>query len=116
MQKNILGSVIRDIRKTKKITQVKLSEKTGFSQNTISNHENGNRSLNESDINIYATAFDLLPEQLFEAYNIQSSIDPAIISEISSTLKELDASNQLKTLSYVKKLHSKQNKDKKSVN
>lgn len=112
MYKNILGSVIKDIRKSKKITQVELSKKTGFSQNTISNHENGNRSLNESDINIYATAFDMLPEQLFEAYNVNHFNDPTIILEINSILKELNTTNQLKTLSYIKRQLVKQNKEK----
>lgn len=47
---NILGSVIKEIRKDKKITQSELARLTGFKQNTISNHENGKRSLDECDI------------------------------------------------------------------
>ncbi|MCU2257773.1 helix-turn-helix domain-containing protein [Enterococcus faecalis] len=64
--KNILGNVIRDIRKSKGLTQKDLSKLTGFSQNTISNHENMNRSLDEVDINIYAKALNVTPQYLFE--------------------------------------------------
>ncbi|WP_142428392.1 helix-turn-helix domain-containing protein [Enterobacter hormaechei] len=64
--KNILGSIIKEIRKSKGLTQKELSKLTGFSQNTISNHENMNRSLDEVDINIYANAFGVSPQFLFE--------------------------------------------------
>ena len=47
-----LGEVIKCLRKSRKITQTKLSKLTGFSQNTISNHENGNRKVKLNDINI----------------------------------------------------------------
>ena len=35
---NILGNSIKEIRKSKKMTQNQLAELTGFKQNTISNH------------------------------------------------------------------------------
>ncbi|RXR99648.1 XRE family transcriptional regulator, partial [Staphylococcus saprophyticus] len=38
------GTIIKTLRKYMKLTQNELSERTGFSQNTISNHENGNRN------------------------------------------------------------------------
>ena len=65
---NILGQSIKKIRTQKKLTQRQLGELTGFGQNTISNHENGNRSLDEVDINIYAQALGVSPKELFEAY------------------------------------------------
>ena len=37
---NILGPVIKELRKQKKMTQADLSRITGIAQNTISNHEN----------------------------------------------------------------------------
>jgi len=67
-QMNILGQSIKKIRTQKKLTQRQLGELTGFGQNTISNHENGNRSLDEVDINIYAQALGVSPKELFEAY------------------------------------------------
>lgn len=51
---NNLGKVIKQLRKYRKLTQKELSENTGFSQNTISNHENGNRKISFNDIPIYA--------------------------------------------------------------
>ena len=65
---NILGQSIKRIRTQKKLTQRQLGKLTGFGQNTISNHENGNRSLDEVDINIYAQALGVSPKELFEVY------------------------------------------------
>ncbi|WP_159638252.1 helix-turn-helix domain-containing protein [Erysipelothrix anatis] len=41
--RNEFGQKLKAARKSIGLTQVQLSEKTGFSQNTISNWENGNR-------------------------------------------------------------------------
>ncbi|WP_445448762.1 helix-turn-helix domain-containing protein [Enterococcus faecalis] len=75
MRKNILGSVIKDIRKSKQMTQKELSSLTKFSQNTISNHENGNRSLDEDDIIKYASALNVTPEFLFEQIELSENRD-----------------------------------------
>ena len=75
MKKNVLGAVIKAARKSKKITQKELSELTGYSQNTISNHENGNRSLGEKEIQIYSSALNISPDELFEALEIKQSIE-----------------------------------------
>lgn len=64
--KNILGNSIRELRKSKKMTQVELAQKTGYKQNTISNHENGNRQLDEQDILTYAEALEVEPQMLFD--------------------------------------------------
>lgn len=48
------------------MTQKQLAELTGFKQNTISNHENGNRQLDETDIRTYATALGVSPQDLFD--------------------------------------------------
>lgn len=79
MKKNILGSVIKDARKKKKLTQEQLSKLTGYSQNTISNHENGNRSLDEDNIKTYATALGLTSDDLFEALDIKNSLENKIM-------------------------------------
>lgn len=71
--KNILGNAIKDLRKSKKLTQKQLSELTGYKQNTISNHENGNRQLDENDIRIYAKALDVSPQTLFDKTNPRPS-------------------------------------------
>ncbi|HFI0336272.1 TPA: XRE family transcriptional regulator [Streptococcus suis] len=67
--KNILGNAIKDLRKSKKLTQKQLSELTGYKQNTISNHENGNRQLDENDIRVYAKALGVSPQTLFDKTN-----------------------------------------------
>lgn len=64
-----IGKAIQRIRKNKGLTQVHLSKLTGFNQNTISNHERGNRSLDEIDINIYAQALGVSPKELFTSYD-----------------------------------------------
>ncbi|HEM4837800.1 TPA: helix-turn-helix transcriptional regulator [Streptococcus suis] len=71
--KNILGNAIKDLRKSKKLTQKQLSELTGYKQNTISNHENGNRQLDENDIRVYAKALDVSPQTLFDKTNPRPS-------------------------------------------
>lgn len=59
-----VGKAIQKIRKKQGLTQVQLSKLTGFNQNTISNHERGNRSVDEMDINIYAQALGVSPKEL----------------------------------------------------
>lgn len=66
MSINQLGKIIKKIRLSKKWTQKDLSEKTGFSQNTISNHENGNRTIGEKEVSKYAEAFNLNAKYIYE--------------------------------------------------
>lgn len=54
------------------MTQRELSEMTGFKQNTISNHENGNRQLDETDIRIYAKALNISPQELFDMAGVST--------------------------------------------
>lgn len=72
MSKNILGSAIKELRLSRKMTQKQLSQLTGYSQNTISNHENMNRSIDELDIKRYADAFGVSPQHLFEMVGTKS--------------------------------------------
>jgi transcriptional regulator with XRE-family HTH domain len=73
--KNVIGPAIKSLRKEKGMTQKELSEITGFSQNTISNHENQNRSITEKDISVYSKALGVSPQHLFDLIsNEQSSM------------------------------------------
>lgn len=54
-----IGSIIKKLRKFRKKTQSQLSLDTGFSQNTISNHENNNRSIGLNEIKIYSKALGI---------------------------------------------------------
>ena len=100
---NILGSSIKEVRKSKKLTQKKLAELTGFKQNTISNHENGNRQLDEKDIRIYAQALEVSPQYLFDLAK-PSSIDTSpTTSPIQSIYDELKPPRQAKVLTYAEK-------------
>ena len=85
---NILGSVIRDIRKSKGLTQKDLSALTGFKQNTISNHENGNRQLDENDIKKYANALGISPQELFDRSGSSNSSHPQTTQEAPDELLE----------------------------
>ena len=88
-KKNILGGVIKALRKQKKMTQAKMSEKTGFSQNTISNHENMNRSMHEFDIQKYAQALDIDVQDLFNLIDTDLSEDrPPSINSIYNKLNQ----------------------------
>lgn len=118
MKKNILGSVIKDARKKKKLTQEQLSKLTGYSQNTISNHENGNRSLDEDNIKTYATALDLTSDDLFEALDIKNSLENKImiidkkqtkIDNLLDVYSQLEGSRQTKVYNFAEQQLEEQN-------
>lgn len=92
---NILGSVIKEIRKDKKITQSELARLTGFKQNTISNHENGKRSLDECDIYTYAKALNISPQTFFDKYTNQDK-------DILSIYNQLHDERQAKVYNYAR--------------
>lgn len=119
MKKNILGSVIKDARKKKKLTQEQLSKLTGYSQNTISNHENGNRSLDEDNIKTYATALDLTPDDLFEALDIKNSLENKMmiidkkqtkIDNLLDLYSQLEDSRQTKVYNFAEQQLEEQNR------
>ena len=118
MKKNILGSVIKDARKKKKLTQEQLSKLTGYSQNTISNHENGNRSLDEDNIKTYATALGLTSDDLFEALDIKNSLENKImiidkkqtkIDNLLDLYSQLEESRQTKVYNFAEQQLEEQN-------
>ena len=85
---NILGQTIKEIRKRKGLTQKQLSELTGLKQNTISNHENGNRSIDEVDIHIYSNALGVSPKELFDSYKESSDSITEIYHQLNSDRQE----------------------------
>lgn len=66
MKNNILGPAIKELRKQNRWTQKDLSERINLKQSTISGHESQYRSLDENAIKLYADAFGMTPQQLFE--------------------------------------------------
>ncbi|MFI3102229.1 S24 family peptidase [Streptococcus suis] len=88
--KNILGNSIRELRKSKKMTQVELAKKTGYKQNTISNHENGNRQLDEQDILKYAKALEVEPQVLFDLSRTPTTAPNSLVEQISDKVAYLD--------------------------
>lgn len=111
---NILGSSIKEVRKSKKLTQKKLAELTGFKQNTISNHENGNRQLDEKDIRIYAQALEVSPQYLFDLAKPSSIDTPSTASPIQSIYDKLEPPRQRKVITYAEKLRDEQEKRRKA--
>lgn len=112
--KNILGNAIKDLRKSKKLTQKQLSELTGYKQNTISNHENGNRQLDENDIRVYAKALDVSPQTLFDKTNprpstIPSSAPKTVSDEVLRLDRDLHKDNHKSWIRYGNKLLDEQN-------
>lgn len=111
---NILGNSIKEVRKSKKLTQKKLAELTGFKQNTISNHENGNRQLDEGDIRIYAQALGVSPQYLFDLSK-PSSVNPT--PQIQTIYDELKPPRQAKVLTYAERqLDEQRNEEKTKIN
>lgn len=108
--KNILGNSIRELRKSKKMTQVELAKKTGYKQNTISNHENGNRQLDEQDILKYAKALEVEPQVLFDLSRTTPTTAPnSLVEQISDKVVQLTEPNQKNVLRYSSELLDKQN-------
>ena len=111
---NILGNSIKEVRKSKKLTQKKLAELTGFKQNTISNHENGNRQLDEGDIRIYAQALGVSPQYLFDLSK-PSSVDTT--SPIQTIYDQLHQPRQAKVLNYAERqLKEQRNEEETKIN
>ena len=111
---NILGNSIKEVRKSKKLTQKKLAELTGFKQNTISNHENGNRQLDEGDIRIYAQALGVSPQYLFDLSK-PSSVDST--SPIQTIYDQLHQPRQEKVLNYAERqLKEQRNEEETKIN
>ncbi|HGZ7182424.1 TPA: XRE family transcriptional regulator [Streptococcus pneumoniae] len=114
---NILGSSIKEVRKSKKLTQKKLAELTGFKQNTISNHENGNRQLDEKDIRIYAQALEVSPQYLFDLAKPSSIEIIPTTSPIQTIYDELKPPRQAKVLNYAKRqLDEQENEEETKIN
>lgn len=114
---NILGNSIKEVRKSKKLTQKKLAELTGFKQNTISNHENGNRQLDEKDIRIYAQALEVSPQYLFDLAKPSSIEITPTTSPIQSIYDQLEPPRQGKVLTYAERqLNEQKNEDKTKIN
>ena len=93
---NILGNSIKEIRKSKKMTQNELSQLTGFKQNTISNHENGKRQLDETDIRIYAAALEVEPQQLFSLSKVitPTASPDSLTQQITDKVVQLTPDNK----------------------
>ena len=100
---NILGQTIKEIRKRKGLTQKQLSELTGLKQNTISNHENGNRSIDEVDIHIYSNALGVSPKELFDSYKESSD-------NITKIYNQLNSDRQTKVYDFATEQLREQNK------
>ena len=114
---NILGSSIKEVRKSKKLTQKKLAELTGFKQNTISNHENGNRQLDEKDIRIYAQALEVSPQYLFDLAKPSSIEITPTTSPIQSIYDQLEPPRQGKVLTYAERqLNEQKNEEETKIN
>ncbi|WP_368537300.1 XRE family transcriptional regulator [Streptococcus pneumoniae] len=114
---NILGSSIKEVRKSKKLTQKKLAELTGFKQNTISNHENGNRQLDEKDIRIYAQALEVSPQYLFDLAKPSAIEIIPTTSPIQTIYDELERPRQGKVLNYAKRqLDEQENEEETKIN
>lgn len=78
--RNILGSVIKDIRRENHLTQKQLSDLTGFAQNTISQHENQLRELTEQDLMVYGRAMNVNPVYFYERLDGSASNRSAVIA------------------------------------
>lgn len=101
---NILGKSIKEFRKSKKMTQKQLAELTGFKQNTISNHENGKRQLDETDILTYSKALGVDPQQFFDKSNRTSDSN---LTRLTDNYQKLNKEDKQKLVDYSDELANK---------
>ncbi|MGT2800969.1 repressor [Streptococcus phage Javan290] len=115
---NILGNTIKTIRKSKKMTQTELAKLTGFKQNTISNHENGNRNLDEIDIRKYAEALGVSPQDLFDLSKPSTASPDAkngTVQAINDKVVQLHPERQENVLGYATEQLEEQEKENRKV-
>ncbi|RST88794.1 hypothetical protein C7P63_08955 [Vagococcus humatus] len=78
--------VLKDMRKEKRMTQKELGRLTGYSQNTISNHENGVRSLGEKEIERYSEAFGITKEEFALKLSEYSKTNESLVKNLPRIL------------------------------
>ncbi|GAB6091751.1 helix-turn-helix domain-containing protein [Furfurilactobacillus curtus] len=115
---NILGPSIKRIRKEKHLTQKDLGKMTGFSQNTVSQHESGSRVIDEKAILKYSQALGVTPQELFNSYLVKESLEKdRFIKDPSQTnidntvdiLKKLEEPRQQNVYNYADNQLKEQN-------
>ncbi|GAF41768.1 phage repressor like XRE family transcriptional regulator [Agrilactobacillus composti DSM 18527 = JCM 14202] len=103
MQTSILGPAIRKLRQSKKMTQAELSRLTGFTQNTVSQHENGRRTLDEKAIAKYAQALGTTPQKLYDLFSDKRTPETsAIIDATVQKMTKLHPARQKNVYAYVR--------------
>lgn len=61
-----LGSVLKDIREKKNITQVEVAAKLGFSKMTISHWESGERAMTAKNLAQYCEVLGITIQSVFD--------------------------------------------------
>lgn len=101
--KNILGTTIKRMRKERRLTQNELGKLTGFSQNTVSQHESGARVIDEKAISKYAKALNTTPQSLFDDYDKKGGSTISPLSQIEQLYTQLDGDSQQAVLDFINK-------------
>lgn len=93
--KSQLGQRIREIRKSKNMTQEQLVEKIGSDTNNLSKIENGKKFMSAEKLVKIAQALDVDIKELFDFGHITSDVE--LKKQINSQLDTFN-SNQLKCI------------------
>ena len=64
----IIHNRLRELRESRKLTQVEVSKITGLDQGLIARHENCTRGLSDSAIDLYAALYKVPTHELFLDY------------------------------------------------
>ncbi len=84
--KQNIGKRIQEIRKSKKLTQEKLSELADIAQNSLSNIETGASFFTAETFENIVAALQVEPQELFNFGHFKSNDE--MLAEINSMLKE----------------------------
>lgn len=98
----IIGQTFKKIRKSKKLTQEDIAEKSDITPEYLSKFENGKYNASIYNIILLCRAVDISPMRLL--HHFFSSNDDCIIENLLDELKDLNLDDQKIVLNLVRRL------------
>ena len=94
------GEKLKQLRKSKGITQTQLAEATGITQSAVYNYEKGRRKIPMSVLQKFANYFELSMSELLGTQPVISAEEPTWLEEIKAYNLSNDEVNDL--MNYVR--------------
>lgn len=101
------GEKLKQLRKSKGVTQTQLAEATGITQSAVYNYEKGRRKIPMSVLQKFAVYFELSMSELIGSQPTLTAEEPAWLEEIRGYNLNNDEVNEL--MNYVRFIITKRN-------